>query len=30
VRVGGLSKESATSLCGRLQSAGGACFVARN
>jgi hypothetical protein len=30
VRVGGLSKESATAMCGRLQSAGGSCFVARN
>lgn len=30
VRVGALSREQATSLCSRLQAAGGACFVAKN
>lgn len=30
VRVGGMSKEGAAALCGRLQSAGGNCFIARN
>ncbi len=29
VRVTGLSKESATAMCGRVKAAGGACFVAR-
>ncbi len=30
VRTVGLSKEDATALCQKVQSAGGACFVARN
>ncbi len=30
VRVGNLSRDDATSLCTRVQSAGGQCFVARN
>jgi hypothetical protein len=30
VRTIGLSKEEATSLCHKVQSAGGACFVAKN
>jgi cell division septation protein DedD len=30
LRVGPLSREDATALCTRLQSAGGACFVAKN
>lgn len=30
LRVGALSREAATSLCSRLQAAGGACFVAKN
>lgn len=30
VRVGNLSKAEADSLCGRLKSSGGACFVAKN
>ena len=30
VRVSGLSKDAATALCGRIQSGGGACFVAKN
>jgi hypothetical protein len=30
VRVSGLSREDANSLCSRLQGKGGACFVARN
>jgi len=29
VRVTGLSKESATAMCGKVKAAGGACFVAR-
>ena len=29
IRVTGLSKESATAMCGKVKSAGGACFVAR-
>jgi len=30
VRVGPLSKDDATSLCSKLQGAGGQCFVAKN
>ncbi len=30
VRVGNLPRDEATSLCVRVQSAGGQCFVARN
>ncbi len=30
VRVGPMAKESATSLCNKLQAAGGQCFVAKN
>ncbi|WP_407525385.1 SPOR domain-containing protein [Methylobacterium oryzisoli] len=30
VRVGPMSKESANGLCGKLQAAGGPCFVAKN
>ena len=30
VRVGGMSREDATSLCTKLQGAGGQCFVAKN
>jgi hypothetical protein len=30
VRVGGVSKESATSICGAVKSSGGQCFVAGN
>ncbi len=30
VRVGSGSREDATALCTRIQSAGGQCFVARN
>lgn len=30
VRVGNLSKDEADALCGKLKSAGGACFIARN
>ncbi len=30
VRVGGLSKESATGVCGKVKAAGGNCFVAGN
>ncbi len=29
IRVTGLSKESATAMCGKVKAAGGACFVAR-
>lgn len=30
VRVGGLSKESAAAICGKVKAGGGACFVATN
>ena len=30
IRVGPLSKDEASSLCTRLQSSGGQCFVAKN
>jgi cell division septation protein DedD len=30
VRVGGVSKESANAICGRVKASGGACFVAGN
>jgi hypothetical protein len=30
VRVGSLSREEATSLCGKIKSKGGECFVAKN
>lgn len=30
VRVGGLSKESATTICGKVKAGGGSCFVAAN
>ncbi|RVU16023.1 SPOR domain-containing protein, partial [Methylobacterium oryzihabitans] len=30
VRVGPMAKENATSLCNKLQAAGGQCFVAKN
>jgi cell division protein FtsN len=30
VRVGGLSREAATSMCNRIKADGGSCFVASN
>jgi hypothetical protein len=30
VRVSGLSREDATSICQKIQTSGGTCFVAKN